>query len=94
MNLKENEERSAVSILVIALIIISIIAVFFDIYFYGEFLSAKGISKWRLKLVNPKIIIEYLTSFLGLTLTILWLSPWLFILGVLHWPDLNMRKRL
>ena len=91
---KKTEGTSIIPIIIIALIAISIIAGLIDTYFYGEFLSTKGISRWSLRFVHPKFIFEYFSSFIGAILTILSLSPWLFILGVLYWPGLRKKDKL
>jgi len=91
---KETEGTSIIPIIIIALITISIVAGIIDTYFYGEFLSAKGISGWSLRFVHPKFIFEYFTSFIGTILTILSLSPWLFILVVVYWPGFGKKQKL
>ncbi len=53
---KETEGTSINPIIIIALVTISIVAGVIDTYFYGEFLSTKGISRWSLRFVHPKFI--------------------------------------
>jgi hypothetical protein len=90
-----DKEGSAVTpIITIALVTISIVAGVLDTYFYGEFISTKGISRWSMRFVHPKFIFEYFTSFTGAILTIFSLSPWLFILGVVYLPGLKKKEKL
>ena len=91
---KETEGTPIIPIIIIALVTISIVAGVIDTYFYGEFLSTKGISRWSLRFVHPKYIFEYFTSLRGAILTILSLSPWLFIIGVVYWPGLRKKEKL
>ena len=90
--MKKDKSKSIIPVLLVVFIFISIIAGVFDTYFYGELLSTKGISRWSLKLVNPQYILEYLTSSVGATLTILSLSPWLFLLAIVYWPEAFHKK--
>ena len=94
MSQNKRQGESIIPIMILALIIISIIAGAIDTYFYGEFISIKGISKWSFELIHPKYIVEYLTSFPGSILTVLSLSPWLFVLGATYWPELKERTKL
>ena len=92
MNQNKDKKGSISSILILALIVISIVAGFMDTYFYGNFLTTKGISRWSLKPVNLKYIIEYLTSMVGFVLTAISLSPWLLILLIMYLPNFSNKK--